>query len=139
MVNDLREIMQQAVAAPPTDDTDLGAVLRGGRSRVRRRRAGLATVVAAAATVTAVAGIGIWSTGGGDGDRVANQTVPRPDGPVLGLSDATPAVAGTDYELLASYTNKDLDADNGQYYDGVTDDGLILFRDGPHGVENRTR
>jgi hypothetical protein len=33
--------------------------------------------------------------------------------------------------VLSSYTNEDLSADNGQYYDGVTDDGLILFRDGP--------
>lgn len=138
MVNDLREIMQQAVAAPPTDDTDLGAVLRGGRTRVRRRRAGLAAVVAAAATVTAVAGIGIWSAGDG-GQQVASRTVPEPAGPVLRLDDATRAVEGTDYDLLASYTNEDLDADNGQYYDGVTDDGLILFRDGPHGVENKVR
>ena len=33
--------------------------------------------------------------------------------------------------MLASYTNENLDHDNGQYFDGVTDDGLILFRDGP--------
>jgi hypothetical protein len=40
-------------------------------------------------------------------------------------------VAGRDYEVLASYTNRNLDKDNGQYFDGVTDDGLILFQDGP--------
>ena len=38
---------------------------------------------------------------------------------------------GRDYRVLASYTNENLDRDNGQYFDGVTDDGLILFRDGP--------
>ena len=40
-------------------------------------------------------------------------------------------MAGRDYEVLTTYTNRDLDADNGQYLDGVTDDGLVLFRDGP--------
>jgi len=138
MVNELRDLMQQLVTSPPEGDSDLGAVLRDGRSRVRRRRRGLVAVVAAAATVAAVAGVGIFS-GGEDGDRVASHPVPRPDGPVLRLSDATQAAEGTDYDVLASSTNKDLDAANGQYYDGVTDDGLILFRDGPHGPENRTR
>lgn len=138
MVNELRDLMQQLVASPPEGDSGLGAVLTGGRSRVRRRRRGLATVVAAAATVAAVAGAGIWS-GGEDGDRIADRTVPRPDGPVLGLGDATQAVEGTDYDVLASYTNKDLDAGNGKYYDGVTDDGLVLFREGPGGVENKAR
>lgn len=33
--------------------------------------------------------------------------------------------------MLASHTNHNLDRDNGQYFDGVTDDDLILFRDGP--------
>ncbi len=138
MVNELRDLMQQLVASPPTADTDLGAVLDGGRTRVRRRRRGLAAVVAAAAAVAAVAGAGVWSVGD-DADRVASHTVPRPEGPVLRLSDAAQATEGTDYDVLASYTNKDLDAANGQYYDGVTDDGLILFRDGPHGPENRIR
>lgn len=138
MVNELRDLMQQLVATPPEGETDLGAVLSGGRSRVRRRRRGLAAVVAAAAAVATVGGVAFLS-GGEGGDRVANQTVPRPEGPVLHLGDATPAVEGTDYDVLASYTNEDLDAANGQYYDGVTDDGLVLFRDGPHGPENRTR
>ena len=46
------------------------------------------------------------------------------------VADAAPAVEGTDYRELASYTNEDLDADNGEYFDGVTDDGLVLFREG---------
>ena len=49
----------------------------------------------------------------------------------MNLADAAPAVEGRDFEVLASYTNEDLDRENGQYFDGVTDDGLILFRDGP--------
>ena len=56
---------------------------------------------------------------------------PAPEAPTLRLDDATKAVEGRDYRVLASYTNKNLDRDNGQYLDGVTDDGLVLFRDGP--------
>ena len=55
------------------------------------------------------------------------------------LTDARPAVAGTDYRVLTSYTNEDLNADNGQYFDGVTDDGLILFRDGPRADQRYPR
>lgn len=139
MVNELRDLMQQLVASPPEGERDLGAVLSGGRTRVRRRRRGLAAVVAAAATVAAFAGAGFLAGGDSGDDRVAGHTVPRADGPVLHLDDATRAVEGTDYDLLASYTNKDLDAGNGQYYDGLTDDGLILFRDGPRDVDNRVR
>jgi hypothetical protein len=57
--------------------------------------------------------------------------VPHPDAPTLRLTDADVAVEGDDYRLLTSYTNENLNKDNGQYFDGVTDDGLILFRDGP--------
>lgn len=138
MVNELRDLMQRAVETPPTDDTDLSAVLRGGRQRVRRRRGAVVGTVAAVAAVTV--GVGSLSWGGGtDPDRVANHTVPRPDGPVLHLGDAKPAVEGTDYDIVSSYTNKNLEARNGQYYNGVTDDGLILFQDGPHGIKNQVR
>lgn len=139
MVNELRDLMQQLVATPPEADGDLGAVLTGGRSRVRRRRRGLTAVATASVAVAAVAAVGIWSGGESAGDRVASHTVPRPDGPVLGLDDASRAVEGTDYDLLASYTNEDLDAGNGQYYEGVTDDGLILFSDGPRGNDDTLR
>ncbi len=37
---------------------------------------------------------------------------------------------GADYRVLASHTNDNLNRGNGQYLDGVTDDGLVLFRDG---------
>lgn len=54
-----------------------------------------------------------------------------PDAPSVHLADAQAAVKGDDYRVLASYTNDNLERDNGQYFDGVTADGLILFRDGP--------
>lgn len=138
MVNDVRALLHDAAATPPGDDIDLAAVLDGGRRQVRRRRArfagGLAVAVAGAVAAGALVGQGT------DGrDEPAASLVPRPDGPVLRLSDARAAKEGADYEVLASYTNEDLDAANGQYYDGVTEDGKLLFRDGPHGPDNAVR
>ena len=82
-------------------------------------------LLAAAVAVTAVS----WP--GGADDAGAADRPPAPDAPTLHLADAERAVEGRDYRLLASYTNENLDRDNGQYFDGVTSDGLILFRDGP--------
>jgi hypothetical protein len=95
-----------------------------------RRRRGAAVGAAALATAAAVAVATVGSPGGSDRTGPADRP-PRPDAPTTALADAMPAVEGRDYDLLTSYTNDDLDADNGQYLDGVTDDGLVLFRDGP--------
>jgi hypothetical protein len=49
VVNDLKELMRENVAAPPPDPTDLPALVLAGRRRVRHRRAavgGVAAVVA---------------------------------------------------------------------------------------------
>ncbi len=129
MVNDLKALMRENVAAPPPDHLDLGALVGAGRRRVRARRAaalgGPALLVAGVVAVAAIS----WPNGT---DKAgAADKPPAPDAPTLGLSDAEPAVEGRDYDVLASYTNENLDSDNGQYFDGVTDDGLILFRDGP--------
>ncbi len=138
MVNEMRTLLHEAAATPPADDIDLAAVLAGGRRRVRRRRARVAGGLAVA--VVGVVAVSTLVGRGADGrDTPAASVVPRPDGPVVRLSDAHRAKAGVDYDLLSSYTNKDLDAANGQYYDGVTDDGKILFRDGPHGPQNKIR
>jgi hypothetical protein len=77
----------------------------------------------------------------GDGDREGRmaERPPTPDAPVVRLTDAETAVEGRDYRVLASYTNENLDRRNGQYFEGVTADGLVLFQDGPHGIRNRTR
>lgn len=138
MVNDVRALLQEAVADPPGDETDLSAVLLRGRRRVRRRRGGgvLGSTVALGVVAATLA---LVTSGGADPSRVAEHRVPRPEGPVLRVSDAGTAVEGRDYDLLASYTNRDLQSRNGQYFDGITDDGLILFRDGPHGLHNRVR
>ena len=46
----------------------------------------------------------------------------------LRLSDATPAIAGRDYEVLASHTIQSLAPGDGQRFVGVTDDGKTLCR-----------
>lgn len=127
MVNELRDLLRENVASPPHDDSDLSAVLRGGRRRVRRRRA---VAVGGAATASAAV-IGLTALLRPSPPDLAAAGVPAPDAPTIHLSDARDAVKGDDYRVVASYTNDDLETDNGQYFDGVTDDGLILFRDGP--------
>ncbi|WP_435770062.1 hypothetical protein [Nocardioides sp. SYSU DS0651] len=137
MVNDIRELLREAAASPPTAGDSVADVVRLGRRRVARRRTGVVGGVA----LLAVIGTGAVTLqpDGGEGDHVASRTVPRPDGPVVRLASAVPAVEGEDYEVVARHTNPDLDSADGQYFDGVTDDGLILFRDGPHGPENAVR
>ena len=127
MVNELRDLLRDNVASAPPDNGDLSAVLRGGRRRVRRRR--LAAVGGTAIASAAVVGLTslIWPS---PPDFEA-AGVPTPNAPTLRLADARVAVEGGDYRVLASYTNDNLEDDNGQYFDGVSDDGRILFRDGP--------
>ena len=129
MVTELDTLMRRSVAAPPPDHLDLDAVVAAGRRRVRRRGAAAGAGVALATVAVVTVATVTWPS---VGDRAAPAGhPPAPEAPTLRLSDAQQAVAGRDYEVLASYTNKNLDADNGQYFDGVTDDGLVLFRDGP--------
>jgi hypothetical protein len=129
MVTELQELLRRNVAAPPPDHLDLGAVVTAGRRRVRWRRGAAGAVALATAAIVAVAALS-WPGAGGDG-AVPASVPPAPAAPTLDLADATQAIEGRDYEVVTSYTNKDLDADNGQYLDGVTTDGLVLFRDGP--------
>lgn len=136
MVNELRELMRQASARPPQDEADLAVVLGGGRRRVRLRRASIVGGTALAAGAITVAGM---SWGDPSPADLSAAGVPRPEGPVVGLAGARPAVEGTDYRDLASHTNEDLETDNGEYFDGVTDDGLVLFREGQTAQRPRAR
>lgn len=130
MVNELRELMHEATDRPPRDRDDLPAVLAGGRHRVRVRRAVAVGGTALAAGAIALGSVAWLHPAPADLDAAG---VTRAEGPVVRLAEARPAVEGRDYRELASVTNEDLDADNGVYFDGVTDDGLVLFRDGPRG------
>lgn len=137
MVNELRALLRDNIASAPADDADLSTVLTRGRRARRRRRIGVVGGTAVAA-VTATALVVPMLTGGSESPGFADRP-PVPDAPTIGLVDAAPAVEGRDYDVLATYTNEDLNAGNGQYLDGVTDDGLILFTDGPHGIHNTVR
>ena len=133
MVTELQELMRQHVAAPPPELVDLDGLVAAGRRRARRRRRGRLAAGAAVVLTAGVvaAGAALWpSTNTGTGPEPADRP-PAPHGPTLSLADATRAVEGQDYRVLARHTNANLDADNGQYFDGVTDDGQILFQDGP--------
>ncbi len=128
MVNDVRDLLNEAVASPPHDELDVQGILSGGRRRVRRRR--LAVVGGTALATAAIVGIGSVALDPGAPES-GSAGVPRPDAPTLRLADAAPATEGVEYTVLKSHTNANLNRDNGQYFDGVTDDGLLLFRDGP--------
>lgn len=136
MVNDLKRLLRDNVEHTPSGDVDVAEVVRIGRQRRTRRRRSAAGVGAAAAVVVVAVGVGGAAlTGIGPGSDAgpsgAADQMPRPDAPTIQLTDAEPAVEGTDYRVLASHTNDNLNRDNGQYLDGVTTDGKILFRDGP--------
>lgn len=135
MVNELRDLLRESVTSPPPDGSSLDEVVSLGRRRVRRRRS--AALGGLAATVAGVVAFSVVLPGPDHGGDDATADLPGvPAGPVLRLADAEPAVAGRDYELLASHTNQDLESGNGQYFEGVTDDGLIVFRDGPRDITN---
>lgn len=127
MVNELRELLRDASAHPPQDRSDLAALVGAGRRRLRVRRATTAGGVALAAGALTLASMSWLNPGPAD---LVAAGAPRPDGPTIRLAEARPAVEGTDYRTLTSYTNEDLESDNGDYFDGVTDDGLVLFREG---------
>ena len=127
MVNELRELLREASAHPPQDRGDLAALVGAGRRRLRVRRATTVGGTALAAGALTLASMSWLNPGPAD---LVAAGVPRPDGPTLRLAEARPAVEGTDYRTLTSYTNQDLESDNGEYFDGVTDDGLVLFREG---------
>lgn len=127
MVNELKELLREASARPPQESNDIKALVGAGRRRVRVRRAvtvGGTALAAGAVTLGSMAWLNPTPA------DLAAAGIPRPSGPRIDLRGAQPAVEGTDYRDVTSYTNKDLDSDNGEYFDGVTDDGLVLFREG---------
>jgi hypothetical protein len=130
MVNDLEVLLRSNVESPPPDHLDLGAVVTAGRRRVRARRRRTLLVCCAGVAVAAVGAVAALHPPLGIDDLGVASTPPAPDAPTLHLSDARPAVEGDDYRVIASYTNSDLSSANGRYFDGVTTDGRILYRDG---------
>lgn len=137
MVNELRDLLRDNVSTPPPVPGDMTGLLVKGRRRVRRRRV---AVAGGTALATAAIALGTYVTvPNADLAGVVGDRPPAPDAPTLTLADAEQAVEGEDYRVLASYTNENLDRDNGQYLDGVTDDGLVLLRDAPDMEDLTTR
>ncbi|CAI9415605.1 hypothetical protein HIDPHFAB_02564 [Nocardioides sp. T2.26MG-1] len=128
-MNDLKQLLRDTVADAPPGHLDLASIVATGHRRVRARRTTAFGGVALAVAGVVVAASLVGSVGGDRAEPAS--TPPRPDAPTMRLADAKRAVEGRDYDVLASYTNENLNRDNGQYLDGVTDDGLILFRNGP--------
>ena len=126
MVTELQELMRANVAAPH---------LTGWTSPASSRTAGRRC--AAAASPYRRRGSRCRGCRGRRlrADRAGRGGTPSPHAPARSgrdrpctLADAQPAVEGRDYDVLASHTNDNLDRDNGQYFDGVTNDGLVLPR-----------
>lgn len=137
-MNDLEQMMRaDASHAPPFPD-DLDRVLVEGRRRVRRRRHLAVGGVALAVVAVVTTGVAVTAPGK-DSVAPASDVMPVPEGPRLSLSGALPALEGAHFRVLASRTNEDLDAGNGTYLRGVTDDGLTLLQDGPRGMDNTVR
>lgn len=141
-MTELQDLMRETVAEQPYDDLDLHDVMVAGRRRARTQRLGRAGVASAVVAVGLVAAVAAPRASSGDAGPAgapdgtgtggtSTTAPPSPAGPTLHLSDAVQAVEGRDFRVLATHTNQNLDGDNGQYFDGVTDDGMILFRDGP--------
>ncbi|NYE37246.1 hypothetical protein F4692_002379 [Nocardioides cavernae] len=127
MVNELKELLRDASAHAPQETREVEALLGAGRRRVRVRRAGVVAGSALAAGAIALGSATWLHPAPAD---LAAAGVPRPSGPTIDLRGARPAVEGIDYRDVTTYVNEDLESDNGEYLDGVTDDGLVLFREG---------
>lgn len=130
MVNELRSLLHESSENAPYAAFDATALLRAGRSRTRRQRA-VAVGTAAAIVATVIGGSALALDRNGPDRATPAPPLPQ-DGRTLHLADATTA----DLETVFSHVNEDLDQGSGQYVDGITTDGLAVFRDGPHGADN---
>jgi hypothetical protein len=134
-MRDLQELMRATAAQGPASGLDLDTVLGAGRRRVRRRRMVGAAGTSVAVLALVAGSLAVSRLGVGLGDRIAPAGGTEPVGAVVTFADAKPAVEGKDYTVLSSYTNENLDRDNGRYFRGLTPDGLVVVEDGPH-LEN---
>lgn len=127
-MNDLSTLLRDAAHDSPADGFDVTAVVRAGRSRVRRRR--LAVGVAALTTVGLIAAIplGIAQLDG-TGELTPSDSPGRP----LALADAVPAVPGKDYTQVATFAAGDGSRLTGQFVRGVLPDGRIVVQRYPDG------
>lgn len=133
MVNELRTLLHESSEHAPYAAFDATALLRAGRSRTRRRRA-VVVGTAAALVATIVGGSALALDRNGPDRAMPAPPLPQ-DGRTLHLADASTA----DLEPVFTHVNEDLQQFNGQYVDGITTDGLAVFRDGPHDADHEAR
>ena len=132
-MNDLTTLMHQASDQAPPDRVDVDALLRAGRSRVRRRRVVAGVAVAAVAGV--VAGVPVLF----DAPTDTAQPTGRP-GQELRLTDATPAQPGIDYDVLSTFTAHSTDSSlDGEFVRGVLADGTVVVQSYPRGIDAASR
>lgn len=126
MVNELRNLLHESSDNAPYDAFDPASVVRAGRSRNRRRRATMigAAGLAAAAVIGSTVVLGALIS---DKPDPASPSGPNsePVGPVLRLSDASPADLTPAFE---SFTDLG-DVNTTRFLDGVTEDGRAIVRD----------
>jgi hypothetical protein len=132
-MNDLTTLMRTATEQAPPDRIDPDALLRAGRSRVRRRR-GIAGVA-----VVAAAGLVVGIPMVVDSPSRTAQPLGQPR-QVLTLADATPAQSGVDYEVLRTFTAHSTDSTlEGDFVRGVLAGGTIVVQSYPHGMDGASR
>lgn len=132
-MNDLGTLMRTASEQAPPDQVDVGALLRAGRSRVRRRR------LVAGVAVAAVAGLVVGVPMLADSPSRPAQPTGQP-GHTLTLADATPARSGVDYDVLATFTAHSTDSSlEGQFVRGVLADGTVVVQSYPQGPDDASR
>ncbi|MGY2873387.1 hypothetical protein ACVW00_000577 [Marmoricola sp. URHA0025 HA25] len=131
-MNDLDTLLRAASDQPPAGHLDPQALLRAGRSRVRRRRA--VARIAGVAVVGMLGGVAALAGGGPD-------ATPQPAAQrTLTLGDAVDARSGADYEVLQTFTGHSSDsAMSGQFVRGVLPDGTTVVQSYPHGSDGVSR
>ncbi len=136
MVKQLRDLMVDATDNPPEEPFLAADLLHHGRRRVRRRRAGVVAGATAVVAIMASVPFVLTGTGSTTGQPAKGS---EPVGPVLSLGDATRAVEGRDYDVLATLVNPNLNRTNGSYFTAVLADGTVVVQQGPRGINNRLR
>jgi hypothetical protein len=133
-MNDLDTLLRAATEQAPPGHIDPQALVRAGRSRVRRRRA-----IAGVAVVAVVGMLGGVATLAGRGPDPEHQAAAQP-GRTLTLADATDAQSGTDYQVLDTFTAHSTDKTmTGQFVRGVLPDGTIVVQSYPDGRDGASR
>lgn len=134
-MTDLEQLMRDTVGTAPEESFDVGALVVGGRRRIRRRRTTrvLAGSVAVMAALVVVGVLAPWDTA--PVEEPAG--VPVPEGTVLHLGQAETAVEGRDFTEVIARDIPTYPPNSDGTISGVTDDGLLVLAQSPGRKEDR--